>query len=144
MHPPPCNTSPNTMASTSSVGMPDRFKASLTAALPSSNASTSWSDPRRALAMAVRAAETMTASPMTTTPHPEAPSYPDVYVRLWAARLLTYLLVERALEVAHVVLGLLQQRAQRLGHAGQTELAGLLVALPVTVELALLELEIEL
>src|SRR6266508_3737441 len=137
------------MSSTSSAGTLERFSASLIAALANSKTSTSMSEPRRAVAMAVRAAATMTASPMTAPSRqacspgsgPASPSsYPDVRVRLGDARLLT----QRGLEVAYVVLGLLEQRAQRLGDVGQAGLARLLVPLPVAVELLLLELEVEL
>ncbi len=52
------------MSSTSSAGMLERFRASPIDALASSNTSTSASEPFRAVPMAVRAADTMTASPM--------------------------------------------------------------------------------
>src|SRR5215472_4221347 len=50
------------MSSTSSAGTLERLSASPIDALASSNTSTSASDPLRAVPMAVRAAETMTAS----------------------------------------------------------------------------------
>jgi hypothetical protein len=56
------------MSSTSSVGIPERLSASPIEALASSKTLTSMSEPRRAVPMAVRAAETMTASPMTFSP----------------------------------------------------------------------------
>src|SRR6266542_4325732 len=68
MSPPPWRTSPSTMSSTSSTGTPERFSASCTANFPRSNALKLISDPRRAVPIAVRAAETMTASPMVRLP----------------------------------------------------------------------------
>ena len=53
------------MSSTSSAGTLERLSASLIDALASSNTSMSASEPLRAVPMAVRAADTMTASAMT-------------------------------------------------------------------------------
>jgi hypothetical protein len=52
------------MSSTSSAGTLERLSASLIDALASSNTSMSASEPLRAVPMAVRAADTMTASDM--------------------------------------------------------------------------------
>ena len=49
---------------------------------------------------------------------------------------------KRHREVAHVLLGLLEQGAQRLGHVGQFERVGLGEALAVALELVALEPEV--
>ena len=49
---------------------------------------------------------------------------------------------QRRLEVAHVLLGLLEQGAQGLGHVGQFELVGLGEALAVALELVALETQV--
>src|SRR3954454_24416594 len=54
------------------------------------------------------------------------------------------LLAERGLEVAHVLLRLDQERAERFRHIGQSDLARFLDALAIAIELLLFDLEIEL
>ena len=49
---------------------------------------------------------------------------------------------QRTPKVAHVVLGLFEQRPERLGNVGQPERLRLLEPFPVAGELALLELEV--
>src|SRR5258706_9778360 len=68
MSPPPCSTSPSTMSSTSDADTPARFSDSATAYFARSNALTSSNVPLRAVPIAVRQAETMTASPMMGFP----------------------------------------------------------------------------
>src|SRR5580698_2851650 len=54
----------------------------------------------------------------------------------------TLLLPKCSLEVAYVLLGLLEQRAQCLGDIGKTEVHGLAEPIPVPIELGLLEAEV--
>src|SRR6478672_13265574 len=55
-----------------------------------------------------------------------------------------WLVAEHGLEIAHVLLGLAQERAECLSDVGQPELRGLLGAISVALQLIRLELEIEL